>query len=72
MELLLVFGPNVPLEVLPPAECLIAVLTLMRPLTEMDPFDMNIKVTNLRECFRTMRTVERLLLGVAPNVPLEA
>ena len=65
------FGLNVPVEVTKRAECFIAILTLVGPLTEMDSFDMSIEVRLLRECFRTMRTAERLLLGMAPNVLLE-
>ena len=64
-------GLDVPLEVTGMAECLIAVRTLMRPLTLMDSFDMMIEVTSLREFLITLLTTERLLLGVDSDVPLE-
>ena len=49
MELLLVFGLDVPSEVTGIAKCLVAMRTLMRPFTKMDSFDMHPEVTGLSE-----------------------
>ena len=58
MELILVFGLDVPLEVTGSAECFVTMRT-MRPLSKVDSLDVGLEVTGLAECFVAMRTLER-------------
>ena len=49
MNLLLVFGLDVPVEGTRLAKRLVAMRTLISPFTTMDSFDMVLEVTSLRE-----------------------
>ena len=59
MELSLVLGLDVSLEVTGFAKCSIAVRTLMRPLTLMDSLDVDLEGTGLAECSIAVRTLIR-------------
>ena len=70
IELFLVRGLNVPLEVAGLAECFIAVRTSVRSHSKMNCVDMNLELVLPREFLRTKLATERPLLGVGPDVTL--
>ena len=65
------FGFDVILEGSGLAKCFIAVRTLIRPLTQMNSFNVSLEGTVLIELLITLLTTERLLLGVDSDVHLE-
>ena len=71
MNLLLVFGLDVPVEGTRLAERLVAMRTLISPFTTMDSFDMPLEVTSSREWLRTLWTAKGFLPGVDSEVLFE-
>ena len=71
MELLLMLGIDVRLEVTRSAESSIAVRTFVRPQSHVNLFNVTGEVTTLREFLGTVRTTEWFLLGVTSDVSFE-
>ena len=61
MELFLVNGLDVLLEITGFTKCFIAVRTLVRPLVQMNSIDVALEVAGLTECFIAVRTLVRPL-----------
>ena len=71
LELFLMIVLDVTLEVFLLRVFLGTMRTLMRPLTQVNPLNMPLEVTILRELLQTVRTTEWFLLGMTSDVCFE-